>query len=366
MMNYNNIYTLKRLNGITSIIFFSLLFQSCSITKINPYPQLSIKEFTLIDKWVKNDVASCSFLFSHKGVADIESKIMHCIEDFDTHYRGNSQISKKLQEKIYPQRIDYYLTSKLSSYLSKNKLSTLQLTTLLSFISGSPFGENENLIDFLINQGANTKNIMIQSNLSTNGDTCKSSLVILRSNKNLYQDKKILNEPVPQINVSLSEEGYEKNVLGKLYRKNVMFSLLVDPAYVHCRSPVFLPKLISTLISINPNLRDTIETKTGKTPLHYYFEYFKTRGLLNPVALGKQLININNINKKDNEGLTPLHTLLLRQSLNQSVEYTLMVKALIDAGTNIDLKDKKGRTARELILKHPNLKTVLGSNAQEI
>lgn len=366
MMNYNNIYSLKSLNEITSIIFFSLLFQSCSISEINPSPQLSSKEFTLIEKWVKNDVASCSFLFSHKGVADIESKIMHCIEDFDTHYRGNSHIPKQLQEKIYPQRIDYYLTSKLSSYLSKNKLSTLQLTTLLSFISGPPFGENANLINFLINKGANTKNIMIQNNLSTNGDTCKSSLVILRSNKNLYQDKTMLNEPVPQINMSLSEEGYEKNVLGKLYRKNVMFSLVVDPAYVHCRSPIFLPKLISTLISINPNLRDTIETKTGKTPLHYYLEYFQTRGLLDPVALGKQLIDINNINKKDNEGLTPLHTLLLRQSLNQSAEYTLMVKALIDAGANIDLKDKKGRTARELILEHPRLKTEASKGSDSI
>jgi len=358
MMNYNNKYSLKRLNAITSIIFFSLLFQSCSMGKINPSPQLSSKEFTLIDKWVKNNVASCSFLFSHEEVADAENKIMHCIEDFDLHYRENSQIPKQLQEKIYPQRIDYYLTNKFSSYLSKNELSTSQLTTLLYFISGPPFGENENLIKLLIDKGANTKNIMIQNNLSTNGDTCKSALLILRSNKNLYQDKKKLNEAVPQRNVSLSEEGYEKNVIGKLYRKNVMFSLFVDPAYVHCRSSIFLPKLINSMIDINKNLRDTVETQTGKTPLHYYCEYFQTRGLLDPVGLGKQLMDINNINKMDEKGLTPLHTLLIRQSLNQSVEYTLMVKALIDAGANIDLKDKKGRTARELILKHPKLKEI--------
>jgi len=36
-----------------------------------------------------------------------------------------------------------------------------------------------------------------------------------------------------------------------------------------------------------------------------------------------------------------------------------MVKVLIEAGANIDLKDNDGITARELILKHPKLKVLL-------
>ncbi len=343
-----------KFSKIAFIIAISLLSQSCSINKAAPAPKLDSKEFLLIDGWVKNNLASCSFLFgSIKNINIKEVNIMRCIEEFDLEYQQSSEIPEYLKKKIFLQRIDYYLTSKISSYLSNNKLSILQLTNILYFVANTPFGENVNLVRLLIGKGADTKNITVQHNLSTNGSTCRSSLAILKANQNLYRAKSELNKPVSNIYISLLDKGFRKEILDKIYRKDVLFYLLEDPAYSHCRSPIFLPKLIGAVVRVNSSLRDVVDTKTGRTPLHLYCRYFQTRGLSNPVALGKLLMNKSNINKMDKRGWTPLHTLLVKQSLNQSEEYALMVKALIDAGANIDLKDENGVSARSLIFAHP-------------
>ncbi len=165
----------------------------------------------------------------------------------------------------------------------------------------------------------------------------------------MYKNKN-LDKPALDIQIHLTENGYEKEIHGKVYRKNVLLDLNHDPAYAHCLDSVLLPKLIKLIIHINPHLRDIVDPRTGRTPLHYYLRYFRYS-----VLQGKWLITKNNINKKDKRGWTPLHTLLMSHSLDHSAEFVAMVKALIDSGANIDIKNKDGLTARELILKRPDL-----------
>lgn len=355
-MVINRIYFFKKITIAIVILFFMLFSQSCSMNKAGEPAQPATKEFRLVDKWVKKNLESCSILFfpekNNKGKV---YKIMRCISDFSISKSYPSDFSKTIKNKISSQRIDSYLPQKISFYIAKQKLSNSQLTTLLQFVANAPYGENAGLIKLFIQKGADTQNITVQRNLTSSDEsTCKSSLAIVKKNAELYKNKN-LDKPALDIHIHLTKDGYKKKIHGKIYRKNVLLHLHNDPAaYVHCRDPVLLDKLIKTIIHINPHLRNAVDSTTGRTPLHYYLRYFP-----DSVLQGKWLITKNNINKKDKRGWTPLHTLLISQSLNHSAEFVAMIKVLIDTGTNVDIRSKDGLTARELILKRSDLKSLL-------
>jgi len=352
-MIINKIYFFKKITIAIVILFFMLFSQSCSMNKAGESAQPATKEFRLVDKWVKENLESCSILFfPEKNNKEKIYKIMRCISDFSIS--NQSDLPKSIKDKISSQPIDFYLTKKISAYIAQHKLSNSELTTLLQFVANAPYGENAGLIKLFIQKGADTQNITVQRNLTSSDEsTCKSSLAIVKKNAELYKNKN-LDKPALDIDIHLTEDGYKKKIHGKVYRKNVLLYLNEDPAYVHCLDPVLSSKLIKLIIHINPHLRDVVDSTTGRTPLHYYLRYFPYS-----VLPGKWLITKNNINKKDKQGWTPLHTLLISQSPNHSAEFVAMIKALIDAGANIDIKNKDGLTARELILKRQDLKPLL-------
>ncbi len=365
MINTDMVRTTERFKHSIFIFLASFMVQSCVFNKGNEIrlsnekiSQLNHKEYFLVEKWVKSSLPSCGFLYiNSSGGKYTTIDVMKCIQDFDLNFQQSHKINmdlpdklpRYLQKKIYPQRIDYYLGKKLPRFLSR--LSTSELTVILKFLVDTPYGESEKLIKALIKSGAETKDILIQRNLSTNGSTCKSSLYILNKNKKFYQSAKFLQEPVLYRGVYLQDNQYRFAKPNTLYRKNVMFTAVNDVVYMHCKEPI----LAETLIRINPNLRDTVHARTGETPLHRYLIHFGTRNFPDPVGLGQKLISKNNINVKDKMGQTPLRK-LLQLSLNTSEEYVRMVKVLIEAGAKLDLKDNDGISARELILRHPKLK----------
>jgi len=118
------------------------------------------------------------------------------------------------------------------------------------------------------------------------------------------------------------------------------------------------PRAVKLLSGYNPRMKD-ISDQTSGTPLDQLFSDFSKVG--RDPELAKVLMTKTNINRQVG-GNTPLHILLLysvtdQPSLKAKDKYT--VKAMLDMGANIDLKNKNGVTAREEILKRNDLKYLL-------
>jgi len=122
------------------------------------------------------------------------------------------------------------------------------------------------------------------------------------------------------------------------------------------------PKAVKMLVKYNPRMRNIIDPVFG-TPLRQLLSDF-SKVDRNP-ELAKILMTKRNINLQDEVrygGNTPLHLLLKYSATNNSSlkakdRYT--VRAMLDMGANIDIKNKDGITVRKLINERSDLKSLL-------
>jgi len=343
-----------------------LFVSSCSNinNKINPLPA---KDIATIDYWAKKNVVDCHFLYEKKQVvnevtADIVNK---CLDSFVSsaheylrlHYDKPNKLSKLFKEKLYDQFIDYYLYEKLFIYV--NNFSLPELTKLLKHLTNSMYAANPKYLKLLISKGVSTREVVYIINNKFEKETCKAQMLIVKNNIHLYRNEKYLNERQPK---------------GSKPKDLIIYELGNIPSNSHCRDVVEL------LIKTNPNLKNS-RTELGDTPLHIFMESFGDR-YSKPISLAKKLITSKNINAKNNYGKTPLHVLLgfLRyycpyhnptewgNSKCMTVEsnpylYSRkmleMTAVLIKSGANVNIKDKKGITPRELMMKYPKIRNLL-------
>ena len=333
-----------------------LLFVSSCTNKVNvtnvqalksSLPKLEEDKVLLLDNWVKKSVPDCGFLFKESNEVTSKS-ILKCMDEF--HFPENSDYS---QTKFF---LDRYLGGKLQIYL--RKLSSQDLTSILKHIIYSDYFDNPKFVKTLIDMGAQTKDILLQEVGIQSNTSCEVSMLILKNNISLYKNKKTLNKPVIY-EVSKYPE-HSKHPGYRRYRKDVLFYFTYNYADSTPCSDV-----VEFLLKENPDLRNTHSKYYYHfTPLHSYMSGFGSGGLDIKVAtrIGKKLISSENINLQDKRGKTPLHILLdnIRlSSLPADFRYIKMAQILLKSGADIDIKDKKGITARELMLKQPKLKALL-------
>ncbi len=345
------------------IILVSLTILSCSSGKpINTpieifkttTPIFTTSEIRLIDSWVNKALPECRFLYLKKNnhTKTLMIDIMKCVDTtfYDMIYSSHvKSLPKYLQKKLYKKPFDIYLGKKVLSHLKQ--LSREELTILLRHISNG-FADNINFIKLLVGMGANTDDLLVSHTHSwAHNNHCDAKRYILSRNKDAYKDKTSIYKPIP-IGLLNSDTGFKEKYIRNYFRKNILFNL----TYNHSHSPFRCTKVLELLLNeANPLLRD-VKDSYNSTPLHKFMDTFGSR-IPNDLAvkLGVKLISKKNINIQDKGGETPLHKLISSVSARPD-HYRAMYKELMKAGANIDLKDKKGVSVRELISIRPELK----------
>lgn len=328
---------------ITLIVFLCLSVSSCTnkvdVTNVqvlkSSLPKLEQNKTLLLDEWVKNSVPKCGFLFKESNEVTSKS-ILKCMDGF--HFPENSDY---LQTKFF---LDRYLGEKLQIYLLK--LSSQDLTSILKHVIYSDYFDNPKFLKTLIDMGAQTEDILLQEIGVQSNNSCEVSMLILKKNISLYKNKKTLNESVIY-EVSKYPE-HSKHSGYRRYRKNVLFYF----TYNHADSTP-CSDVVEFLLKENPELRDSnSEYYYHSTPLHSYMSGFGSgRDIKVATRIGKKLISPENINLQDKRGKTPLHILLGNIRLSSAptdLKYIKMSQILLKSGADVDIKDKKGITARDL------------------
>ncbi|PID45635.1 MAG: hypothetical protein CSB47_07525, partial [Proteobacteria bacterium] len=141
------------------------------------------------------------------------------------------------------------------------------------------------------------------------------------------------------------------------YPRDELYYTTIDPLYAHCPNT----SVAEALIKINPDLRNIANKDNGNTALHNYAKQFTAFNYLeeynateNWVSFGEKLITKVNVNIQNKKGQTPLHLLLTVYS-PLSKERLAFAKAIIHAGADLDLRDKKGVSVRDLMLRYSGM-----------
>jgi len=280
-------------------------------------------------KKLKGLLPECKYFLEHTKPVE-EKNIISCFE-------------RVLHESPPKGLVGYMITHTDFSRLSKPTLS--KLTELFVLLRA----REHKIISKLIGLGAQTKNISIglaadygdegEQQVIGNSRNCKTIELIIANNKKFYQS-------------------------GGLYTGKTK----VKATDLHNITSTFdqwniCPKAVKLLTKYNPGMRDIIDPVVG-TPLRQLLSDFSKVG--NNPELVKILMTHKNINLQDEAkygGNTPLH-LLLKYSVttsNPSLKANArdVIRAMINMGANINIKNKDGITVRELINKHPDLRHLL-------
>ena len=268
------------------------------------------------------------FIKDIKPVA--ETSVINCFErvlheqppkgfvSYMTKQTNFSNFSKKSLEKIL----------KLFVYLRAREIKTVR--KLISL--GAP--TNHISIGLISDYGDQGEQLVVG-----NARNCKTIEMIIINNRKFYQSGGVYT-------------GGIKTKATDLHNLTSTF----DQWYV-------CPKAVKLLSTYNPRMKDVIDQTFG-TPLEQLFSDFSK--VRRDPELAKVLMTKTNINRQV-KGNTPLHILLLysvsdQPNLKAKDKYT--VKAMLDMGANIDLKNKNGITAREAILKRNDLKYLISAVAR--
>lgn len=328
----------------------------------NTISLLSPEETKLIDSWVNKAVPQCDFL-NKKAKSPIKTTPIDIMKCFNMGFymsmyslKGEN-LPKDLYEKLHNRPLDLYLGKKLLKHIKH--FSNEDLTLLLKYVMYG-FAENLSFSNTLVDMGANTDDVLLEKVFSMQlNDHCDAALFILKRNINSYKNKSTLYEPIT-IGYRDSDNEFKEKNFTKFYRKNALF----NTTYNHSHSPRRCTKVLELLLDKgNPHLRD-IRTSYKGTPLHRFMDNFGSRIPKElAVSLGEKLISKHNINAQDHWGNTPLHY-LIRVNVT-TVKVTDMFTVLLKNGASIDIKNNKGVSIRELIMKHDKLlklKNIVATN----
>ncbi len=216
-----------------------------------------------------------------------------------------------------------------------SSISQEELTSILEMvIESSYYSDQTDFIKKLIDSGASTEKFdaRIGSGVMT---ACETVSVVIEKNKEFYKDEKLL---------SIKTDGYHSRWLDLHYLTNTVTE------YTLCN------KAATLLVRINPKLINYQEEYDKSTPLHNYLydvNYFDWE-----MGVAKLLMSKENINLQTELGDTALHYLLLynKESTDKLIE---LLKTALSLGADLTLKNKDGITVKDLIMKRPDLVSVL-------
>ncbi len=213
----------------------------------------------------------------------------------------------------------------------EEKVSRKILSRVLEVIAQDPYsGIYSKTIKKLMDAGASTKNINLQlvQKDGNNHIACNSVILILRSNKDLYLNKSRLNNKPSSLNDLhyLADTGNGREL---------------------CSSAILL------LASYNSELLN-VQDYRGFTPLHYYLE--DSNHPQWDVKTAKILMTKENINMQIHMGHTALQMLINHSKTRWDLD---LIKTGLELGADINIKNKKDISLKDLILKRPELRSVL-------
>ena len=310
----------------TIIILFvaSFVTVGCTATKSNnkahsvavkdkPVP-LKYKNIKEINKWVeKHDFCEAFSNIEKKPIH--QKKVIRCFETAVDELYAKDTFQP-------PKNILNYLAQKVTLLNIPQGSLTIILNNV---VSGQP--QNNIAIKKLIEAGASTENIDIQVIFYRGYDgVCNSAITIIKNNKHIYKNTLIVSSgdyAITDLHF-LSDAGIGRTMC---------------------------PKAIKLLASYNKKPLN-IQNINGFTPLHYLFTSYANAN--KDITLAKVLMTKANVNMQSLQGDTPLHHLLQRPN-NPNKEFLPLIKAVIKLGGKLTIKNKKGITAKDLILKQPDL-----------
>ncbi len=186
----------------------------------------------------------------------------------------------------------------------------------------------------LINAGASTEKFNAEIH-SGNDIACEVVSVVIKKNKEFYKDEKLL---------SIKRDGYHSRWLDLHYLTNTVTE------YNLCN------KAATLLVGINPKLINYQKEDDKSTPLHNYL--YDVNYSHWEMGVAKLLMSKENINLQTKWGDTALHYLLLynKESTAKLIE---LLKNALSLGADLTLKNEEGITVKELIMKQPDLVSVL-------
>jgi len=333
---YYGVLIVMRIKLSSLLLVLSLFISSCAKTSfgINANRPLKVDnhEIVLLKQKVRN-LSECEFLSF--GVSRIKSsRIIRCMDKVNLLV---DNLSEDVRNKYSGRFLDLYLANELFPYLEKS--SATELKQILNHVAKSSYSGNPKFIKWLIDKGVPTEDIVLVSLDSK--ESCQVNKLILEKNREHYRDKKYL------------ERSLEPD---HIRPKNLLFYLTANTNQTPC------PDVIKMLIKINPDLRN-YQNNYGETPLHYYMESFRD-AIFDSIDLAKALITPKNINRQDNEGQTPLHKLLtskkyVRQNSPLGMKTINITRVLIQSGANVEIRDKKGRSIKEIMIISPELAKII-------
>ena len=221
----------------------------------------------------------------------------------------------------------------IDELLKKQNIATKTLSKVLEIVaedtSLGPSAKSKS-IQQLIDAGASTKKVRLDNVTWSNRNlTCDSVMLILTSNKEIYQQ-----DPVPEWN------RYDLHDLSD-----------TDDGRSLC------PKAIEVLVGYNPKLRN-IREHGYNTPLHHYLLDSQHPDWNAGVA--KSLMTKENINMVDGGGYVALYLLLnfdhKTQRDRELIEYALKLGADINIKNHMNAD---GASVKDLILKRPDLRSII-------
>ena len=363
---------------VTPILISVLLIWGCAST-VHPHEKssdyLSKQKRVLTDKQIQSldahavkALPECFFIYDKKPDSIITNDTLdQCIYKVSNWF---NIVGYKILGLSDAQTLTFHeqLVLKFPSGLPDNHLSRFHILDdylgkrIIPYISAMPkqdqeklvrqiffsYSDNLSFIKTMINKGLVKNVLLIQIGEGGNKwASCQAYMLILKKNIELYKDKKTLYEPVPDY------EG--RTGAFSSYRWMDLYHL-TDPAYNIC------PEVIERLVRANPEfLNKKRDSWSQTTPLNQFLS--APQNTPKRFQIIKMLTTPVNINLKNGIGNTPLHTFLgshdptTANNLNDSDKQ--IVQWLIEQGADINLKNNKGISAKELILKRPDLSGLL-------
>jgi hypothetical protein len=306
-------------------------------------PLLTTKQIKLLDAKAAKAVPECRFIYHKVPIGSINGgDIYKCTESWAMWFwtGGKEEALGRLPESkriISLKLLDAYLGDRVMPYISS--LPKYDQAKLLRKIVVF-HTENLVFIQTMIERGVSVEKVLL-SQIGDGGPwaSCDAYMLFLNKNIALYQNDKTLYEPIFGADEEDTESPYRS------YRWKDMHHL-TDSAYNIC------PEAIVRLARANPELLNKKDSSGyyEDTPLVLFL---RQAFIKNPsdIRIVNELITPININMKDSNDDTPLHSFLTNE--NASLEYKKkIVKIMISRGADINIKNKKGITAKYLMLEH--------------
>jgi ankyrin repeat protein len=319
---------------LTVVILLPLFISSCATTGVGVYnknnrpSKITDRETVLVKQKVRN-LPECNFLaFDISRIKP--GRITQCMDRVNILV---DNFSEDLRNKYSNRFLDLFLANELFPYLEKS--SATELKQVLNHVAESSYPGNPKFIKWLIDKGVPTKDIVLVAPDSK--ESCQVNKLILEKNRELYLDDKYLNSSLGRDHIS---------------PRNLLFYLVANTNQTPC------PDVIMILIAINPDLRN-YQNDFGSTPLHHYMESYRD-GIFDSINLAKKLITPKNINIQNKLGQTPLHMYLVNKMYVQihdplRMRDINMIKTMLQSGANIEIKDNRGISIKEIMKASPQL-----------